>query len=479
MKKGFTYIDILLIFGIFLVGCIIITPIVLNRLESYEIEKVTQDAYGYIDTVDKQIILNSLDNNSSNDIKDGVYGISDLNALDVLFRGTIPTGGTVSIEGGYVKDYTLEYNRYTVNYDEEIKDVSITKDGKVLEPVANDIYKEELLMGNDPVLKDDLVPVLISETGEVTIASLSNDWYNYSEKRYANAVILDKSVSVSPGNRVEEDEIKAYFVWIPKFSYKIDVDNETVDISFEVKEDHIEHPTFTSTGIWVGKFETGDEEVVKPNVESLRNVSISEAHTIAYNYYREFDSHMMKNTEWGAVAYFSSSVYGNEDITLNESEYITGSGVGTLYNTQNPTQSTNGNITGIYDMAGGSWEFMMAVVSDSLGNPVAGVSSIQTSGFNGLNTIDYTKVEENLDFPDSKYYDLYESGTNLLGDATRELKVLGNTGWNSDIIYNAVSNYPFYERGGDYTGKEKAGIFRSRGCSGNAGDATFRIILSE
>ena len=39
-----------------------------------------------------------------------------------------------------------------------------------------------------------------------------------------------------------------------------------------------------------------------------------------YNYKRDMDSHMMKNTEWGAVAYLSLSNYGiNGEVRINNS----------------------------------------------------------------------------------------------------------------------------------------------------------------
>ena len=46
----------------------------------------------------------------------------------------------------------------------------------------------------------------------------------------------------------------------------------------------------------------------------------------SYNYNRNLDSHMMKNTEWGVVAYLSHSKYGiNSEININNnSNYITG-----------------------------------------------------------------------------------------------------------------------------------------------------------
>ena len=102
------------------------------------------------------------------------------------------------------------------------------------------------------------------------------------------------------------------------------------------------------------------------------------------------NSHMMKNTEWGAVAYLSSSKYGkidksgnivrvfNNPYYNNKTDYcspITGLSGGTAtqfnigttedlytYNTsQGCEASTTGNVYGVYDMAGGSWEYTAAI----------------------------------------------------------------------------------------------------------------------
>ena len=92
------------------------------------------------------------------------------------------------------------------------------------------------------------------------------------------------------------------------------------------------HPAFTSfddnNGLWVAKFESGFKGatstesaqvnssdytnlVIKPNQYSWRSITVGNAFKTSYDYNRELDSHMMKNTEWGAVAYLSHSKYGN------------------------------------------------------------------------------------------------------------------------------------------------------------------------
>mgnify|MGYP005767178893 CR=1 FL=1 len=159
-------------------------------------------------------------------------------------------------------------------------------------------YKEEILNGAYPKLSDSLIAVTIEDDGTVKKVDTSTKWYSYEEKRWANAVILkDESKSYNNGEVIPEEEIESYFVWIPKYSYKLwdlgkytgstgidaskvhpieikfgttntsdNVEGEctTPDISGENGKceigDYMTHPAFiafNTTGMWIGKFETG------------------------------------------------------------------------------------------------------------------------------------------------------------------------------------------------------------------------------
>ena len=123
-----------------------------------------------------------------------------------------------------------------------------------------------------------------------------------------------------------------------------------------------EHPAFTYgeeivEGIWVAKFEassstpsaangggnvTNLKVKVLPGVSSWRNITIGNSYTNCINinstsnasYYgintddNKIDPHLIKNDEWGAVAYLTQSSYGrneNEVTINNSSSFITGS----------------------------------------------------------------------------------------------------------------------------------------------------------
>ena len=150
-------------------------------------------------------------------------------------------------------------------------------------------------------------------------------------------------------------------------------------------------------GIWMGKFEaTGDveEPTVSPNEMGCGNGSVykledfyNAAQLIQTNHnLAEFSSNIVKNSEWGATAYLTSSAYGAGVNGVSVSSTFggdrnTGNGpTGGAYNTVDGIlASTTNNTYGVYDMAGGDWEIVMgsyAVTpgqssSDSIYMPVA------------------------------------------------------------------------------------------------------------
>ena len=400
--------------------------------------------------------------------------------------------------------------------EEMLATVNIEEKGYVDGSLSMDMigmHQESILNGAYPRLKNNLIPITIENDGTVKKADTNTKWYSYEEKRWANAVILkDESKSYNNGEVIPEEEIESYFVWIPRYRYKLwNVDNVSssgvdesvvheIEIEFESKSispsngssngEWLTHPAFTSfdvNGMWVGKFETGydgatsasgasknttevDKVIVKPNVYSWRNIQVANAFTVSYNYQRELESHMMKNTEWGAVAYLSHSIYGiSDEIRINNNssyktgyasvseptvdwpeykDYGTSSSVTQAYNTTvGYLASTTGNITGVYDMSGGAHEYVMGVQVDNNGLPLSGRHNIYNSGFNGtlgcptcdttgdnlVSGVDssITSITNGINLPSSKYYDSYKVNSNgnkknrILGDATGEMGPFG------------------------------------------------------
>ncbi len=157
----------------------------------------------------------------------------------------------------------------------------------------------------------------------------------------------------------------------------------------------IVHPAFTFgganlRGIWVAKFEASMAETnentttannnnassktvkVLPNAESWRYITVGKSFEVCYNMKSKdiyklskgTDTHLMKNNEWGAVAYLAASQYGViPSRNASGTQYETGkyhSYTGAKDYKTNKTQSTTGNVTGIYDLNGGAWERVAA-----------------------------------------------------------------------------------------------------------------------
>ena len=452
------------------------------------------------------------------------------------------------------------------------------KDGNSLNKVVSIYYQEEILNGSYPVLKDNLVPVTISDTGVVTKADTTKKWYNYEKKNWANSVILkDESVVYKNGETIPESNIESYFVWIPKYSYQLfDLGNYSslTSISDKTQEikikfgtgntsdsisgecttpfsnnqgtvgssgnckvgDYMTHPAFLAfdtLGLWVGKFETGydgatstasaqvnsvdtSKIIIKPNVYSWRNITVGNMFKNSYDYKRDLDSHMMKNTEWGSVAYLQHSIYGSQaSVRINNNKaYITGYaatieptlghnggtsiegnrnestnlGVDGTYtinylNKNSVVASTTNNYTGIYDMSGGVWT-----------NTMGYTSSVSTNS----DSSDITNLYLNF-FSDStylKYWDKYTAAANInfnnriLGDATGEmgpfedLKEVDNiyrkkSSWYKEYAYYISNINPWFYRGALWNSGTSAGVFAFANNNGSASIVvSYRIVLA-
>ena len=251
------------------------------------------------------------------------------------------------------------------------------------------------------------------------VQSNDEEWYNYDEQKWANAINSDGS----------------YFVWIPRYAYriiyysnenysniigfcdgrgliKINDDGSFTRISKnntgirETSNHYIVAPAFSKdtasgyrnggwskdlSGIWVAKYEMSMETngihtdtinidvgnitindnikaVSKPAVSSWRNISINNCYLNSFYYDRNRDSHLMKSSEWGAIAYLSYSKYGTNGRSIQcntNSNYLTGGSttITSVY-LSNKGQSSNGNETGVYDLVGGAWEYIAAYIDN-------------------------------------------------------------------------------------------------------------------
>ncbi len=241
-------------------------------------------------------------------------------------------------------------------------------------------------------------------------------------------------------------------------------------------------------GIWIAKFEmsgTLSNIASVPNATSITNQKLSSYFTSIQNNMNgslgnsnyglegNYDTHMIKNTEWGAMAYLSQSKYGkygnpnysglNKEIYQNKSKpYSTGKSNGTpgqtnknvqvAYNVSNTGTgaSTTGNIYGIYDTSGGATELVMGNKKN-----YSGINSNYNSGFSGILS-DNGSSFSGISFPSRKYYNLYSSdvlneSNSIKGDA---YGIDGTNGFYGDFYLQYAC--PWIGRGG---GTESSGLY--------------------
>ena len=461
------------------------------------------------------------------------------------------------------------------------------------------VNKPELMTGMSAIKFTD--PTDSAEGTTVDTTSNDTEWYNYENKKWANAKTEDGSM----------------WVWIPRYAYRIHKENgvetQKFDIVFlvgltdtyydengklqtaqrQTSEDqtivtngdtYTVHPAFTNessinyanggwdaelAGIWVAKFEAGyasgnNSATVKassvnysqdtayvPAVETGTTTTTATARnwldgeygstttaikyptfqglTYSMNYinhndaYRiskvltesgniyglnssSTDSHLMKNSEWGAVSYLSQSKYGLDgtNIVINsvylnnttKSVYaVTGcasstadasavsttigalnnrtqSGVYVWTQKNGTAASSTGTIYGIYDMAGGISERTSSLINNKNDNLKTYGSQIIADLNNGKSTkyITIYPTGETLGQTMAQASQAnYTNNTKIYGDAIKETSTLGTgtNSWYSDCSDFVGLSTPFLLHGGYYGGTSISGCFAFGRTSGN------------
>ena len=225
----------------------------------------------------------------------------------------------------------------------------------------------------------------------------------------------------------------------------------------ESMSDYVVHPAFDFgdkklTGFWAGKYDSSNTEqrsiyngidktvMIKANVEAWKGVTISNIFDICLEINKEgniyglntsdsvVDPHLIKNDEWGAIAYLSKSKYGIETREVLMSYGKTGHSGSTTnhrgkyypsttyaYNTGvGALSSTTGNTTGIYDISGGNEDYVAAYVNNgnsylttygsSLVNAAAKYKNVYTRGSTDAAANNYAvSVPANGNYGDAIY----------------------------------------------------------------------------
>ena len=515
-------------------------------------------------------------------------------------------------EQGILKSYEDEIYNYTTNG-----------------VWSGEVNRPELMQGMSAIKFTE--PTNDTEGTVVDTTNNDTEWYNYSEKKWANAKTEDGSM----------------WVWIPRYAYRIHKENgvetQKFDIVFLIGltddyyddngniqtaqrqtseeqtivtngETYTVHPAFTNessinyanggwdkelSGIWVAKFEAGyasgnnsapvkgssvnysqmkaivpatetgttnatttsrnwldgeyaikngtnyewkdgkETSIKYPTFQGLTYSMCYIIHNDAYKISRVLtesgniyglnsnltDSHLIKNSEWGAVAYLSQSKYGLDgiDIVINnvnlnsttKSVYTVTGCAGLTANSNevkttigalnNRTQaevfvwtqkngtaaSTTGTIYGIYDFSGGSWERTSAIVNNGNGNLTLYGKDVLEDLNNGKSTKyitvyahdsskDNTLISNTIANLNTASQANYDMNTKIYGDGIRETSTAGsgNNAWYSDTTCFASLNVPFFIRGGAYNGSSNAGLFYFNRHVGNSVFAHgFRSVL--
>ena len=448
-------------------------------------------------------------------------------------------------------------------------------------------------MVNPPKIMTGMTPIKFAEPTTssdgyaVDTTQSDKEWYDYENKKWANARTEDGSM----------------WVWVPRFAYRINQETETTEVVFLVgtSDDYYDengnkhtakrctgtddvvdtttgytvHPAFTNesnigyrnggwreelTGIWVAKFEAafasgGNSAQVKAssvnytqsecwataieskgydssinadgviparnwldgqygsNITSIKYptfqgssysinyISIGDAYSISrvltedgniYGLTGATDSHLIKTSEWGAVAYLSTSQYGigTADIGINTKNLNNG-GVSTTkaqgnnlasvysvtgyndsdkewndYLGSSKSASTTGNIYGIYDMSGGEWEAIPAYLKNGNSNLERGKSFtnyVNSQNYQTNNTeyaVTYNSSETGNTI-DEKKQSNFETNSKIYGDAIIETSDEGinNTNWNSGASSFPTESNVFTVLGGSGHYDENGGLF--------------------
>ena len=339
-----------------------------------------------------------------------------------------PNGRTYFVDkNGNMKDY-IEREPEETPDDATVTELSEMRYGVIEVEFLSGTSYNTTATPNHPVLKDGMTAIIYNET-DGTTQDVSDDsrtdWYSYIETTdsdMSDGGTTDGGNSHWANAKVTVNNVDSYFVWIPRYAYRIIyfdteehenayragsltekdalANNQIVGYSdargivtaegkkptdvasqtaISVNDKYFKtHPVFDGDvnyggwaeddgtpvkleGIWVAKYEASQVSGTttpkfEPEVLGWTDQTIGDMYTYAREYNANLNSHMMKNSEWGVVAYLTESKYGRNgtEITPNMTVY-TG---GMKEFEKNTKQSSTGNVYGIYDLSGGNKEYV-------------------------------------------------------------------------------------------------------------------------
>ncbi len=238
----------------------------------------------------------------------------------------------------------------------------------------------------------------------------------------------------------------------------------------------IKYPTFTGNRPSFNYISIGDSFSLCLNLNASGN---------PYGINNSSDPHLMKNSEWGAVAYLSHSKYGrngaeitiNADSTSNDSpsddskRTVWATTGGGNYK-ENTAQSSTDNIYGIYDLSGGVYERVASYVNNGNTNINTYGASMQVGSSTKYVTL-YAKGTTDEKVPN------YVANKDFYGDAVAETSGrVEYAGWLSDEFYFPSEYHPIFIRGGNYSRGTAAGSYAVSATDGTLHFSIgFRAVL--
>ena len=407
------------------------------------------------------------------ELKDNVYLLSN-NKVSYYYN---PTNKTFIFKNGNntvtSEPYEVEKGKwYIIGYTYDGKTISFYADGNKISTASlnGDVSSSSSFkLGTDTTLTK-ISPVTIGDVLFYNRILSDNEFnqnyrtsfntiyqnllYGYSE--FTPMTLQEYYASSNPGTYVLDADIASQYVWIPRYKYRVwnvlgednvdtyDANHKGIDIAFESFDSisgaiycassncysdigntipvtandngkYYTHPAFSTTtkeltGFWVSKYEVTDNLESKNGETVLRNNYLSTYYENIKEINNNGDYNVIKNTEWGAIAYLAHSKYGvcqnNNCATIESNDSFTSG--------NNAKDSTTNNIYGVFDLSGSASEYTMANLS------LTGTLNLENSHFKDvpIGTDDY---------------DLYQEGSFILGDATKEI-----SGWydlNNNLDY--------------------------------------------
>lgn len=258
-------------------------------------------------------------------------------------------------------------------------------------------------------------------TIDVTFLNKSTN-RTYTGKEFAKeteGVNTSQTPIVHPAFTLGDKELEG--IWVAKFEAS-GTNSSGVAVGNRNNEDG------TGTGV-LGTVEPGITIAKSlPNKTSWRDITIGNMQyycmAIASSQKAQYgitssdvNSHLLKNSEWGAVTYLCYSKYGVVPQTNKSGHNVsgkwnydlyTGQGQGAGVNVKGYTDSdsqkasTTGNVTGIYDMNGGAWEYVAAYYDNGINYLNTYGQSTSAVAGSVVKYIENTKVK-------SEYADLWDA----------------------------------------------------------------------